>query len=552
MKRLRALWSAVALAAGLVVAPAAAQSVAGDPGQTSVVIYQVNDGESLTGIANHLLKPDFTWRHLRAFNQLPDADRLRPGQQLRVPRTWLRDESLQAFVREASGTAQVDGQQARSAARLQAGSRIVTGPDGVVVVVLPDGTSVRVAPESDVLIERLRRAYDTQGLDAGFDIRQGEVTVDSPAPADSRSKRRIELRSPKAIAAVRGTRFRVRETDANATNAVLRGSVAWLGRDTERLVPAGFGSSADAQGRTTEPEPLLPAPKVVAPGDDPVRTPTADIRFEPVSGARAYRILITRDADAVKAVRESVLLTNAYAFESPEDGPFYIHVRAVSATGIEGYSQPVRFVVSARPLPPPIEPGRDDTDDDGVAMLRWPARDDAIAYEIQVSDSATFDRTLFERRVDQPGYEIDTDLLAAGPGTWFWRVASIGADERPGPFTRPRELVRAVTGPAVTAEVDLATVTLSWSLPAEGNPVLMIDPLSQGASPARQHRVEGTRETLESLAPGRYRASMVLDFAGGRRSQPGPATQFAIPLLLRDGSGQPVQSSTGPMRMIAP
>ncbi|MEZ5658905.1 MAG: FecR domain-containing protein [Burkholderiaceae bacterium] len=553
LRALRALVRAgIVLAAFAALMPGTAGAAGPDDGKGPIVIYEVHENETLTGIANHLLKPELTWRHLRAFNQLTDANRLSPGQQLRVPRAWLRAETVQAFVRESSGQVELDGKPLQPTSRLEAGNRLRTGPDGVVVVVLPDGTSVRVAPETDVRFERLQRAKDTQGIDARFDIERGEVTIDAPKNDEQSQGRRIELHSPKAVAAVRGTRFRVREAETLATSAVLRGAVAWAGKDTERLVPAGFGSSADVQGRTTVPEPLLPAPRLLLDGDGPIRTPTAEIRFEQVGGARAYRMLISRDEAAVKAVQEAVLVSNAFSFESPEDGPFYIHLRAISNTGIEGLSEPVRFVVSARPLPPALPPGRDTADDEGRASLEWPARADAGGYLVQFADNDRFTPVLLERRVGPARLAIDTDLLAPGPGSWFWRVAGVGEDGQAGPFTGARSLVRSINGPPVTAQVALDRVTLQWPLPREGDPELVIEPLSQGASPLSRRPVDGTSLSLQSLAPGRYRASLNLLFAGGRRSQAGPAAEFTVPLLLRDSDGRPVGTSTGPIKMNLP
>lgn len=391
--------AALALSLGLLVGATTPALAADETDRAPIILYQVRDGETLTGIAGHLLRDGLTWRHLKAINQLDDADRLRPGQELRVPRTWLREETLEARLGQASGEVQVDGAPAVPEARLRAGSTISTGSNGIALVTLPDGTIVRVAPESRVRVERLRRARSTKGIEVRFDVEQGEVQVEAPEqPADE--GRRIELRTPKAVAAVRGTRFRVREMPGVATNAVLRGEVAWIGRELERSVQAGFGSSADPSGRTTEPEPLLPAPVITVP-ETPLRTSSADIRFEPVSGAARYRVLVSRDRAALQALGESVLVTNAYTFESPDDGSFYLHVRAISETGIDGYGSTARFLVAARPRPP--EPGPDQTpveaDEDGQAVLRWPTVADARAYRIQLSEDRSFASPLLERRV---------------------------------------------------------------------------------------------------------------------------------------------------------
>lgn len=183
MSSLRTLAACLSLAlAGAPLAVAQPRTPAADP-QIGELTYVVQAGDTLGSIATRLLRPELTWRHLRAVNQMVEQDRLRPGQSLRVPRSWLREDDLVLQVRSVSGQALADDRALAADGRLAAGARIRTGPTGVVVVALPDGTTLRVAPESRVHVLRLQRARGSGRIDARFDVEQGEVTVDAPRRA---------------------------------------------------------------------------------------------------------------------------------------------------------------------------------------------------------------------------------------------------------------------------------------------------------------------------------------------------------------------------------
>jgi predicted phage tail protein len=102
----------------------------------------------------------------------------------------------------------------------------------------------------------------------------------------------------------------------------------------------------------------------------------------------------------------------------------------------------------------------------------------------------------------------------------------------------------------LSAEVDLDIPVVRWQpLERSVRTMLRVEPRSTGATPLREYEVSGGEYRIEGLAPGRYEATLRLVYPNGVRSEPGEAAGFRIPLLLRDGSGRPVGSSAGPIRL---
>jgi len=55
--------------------------------------YTVQQGDTLGSLARSKLDVPGRWRDVARYNQLPDPDRIKPGQVLRIKPLWLKAES---------------------------------------------------------------------------------------------------------------------------------------------------------------------------------------------------------------------------------------------------------------------------------------------------------------------------------------------------------------------------------------------------------------------------------------------------------------------------
>ena len=151
------------------------------PPVTTEVDYIVATGDTLIGIGRRLLKPDIEWHYLRALNRLDNARELRAGQRLRIPVTWLREDAIAFTVKSVTGTATINGNAVQPDVKVDETDTIETGEDGTVVVVLPDGTEVRIAPSSQVRIDRLRKYFGGESIDARLRLERGGIDAVVPS-----------------------------------------------------------------------------------------------------------------------------------------------------------------------------------------------------------------------------------------------------------------------------------------------------------------------------------------------------------------------------------
>jgi hypothetical protein len=507
------------------------------------ITYRVGAGDTLIGIGERLLDPPERWRDMRRLNRIADPTRLMPGTELRIDPDWLRGEPSAATLGAVGGTATLDGAPAAVGAVGREGSRLETGDDGVVVVRLKDGTSLVIPPASAVRFERLRQYLGTDSTEARIAVERGGIETRS----EPGRRRALQIRTPVATAAVRGTEFRVRAGEATTTVEVLTGRVGADGPGGRADVDAGLGAVARRDGPPRI-EPLLAAPAL---GGLPARieTPAATLRFAPVEGASGYRVQVALDEGFTRLLADTRGPAPEVAVVTREDGPLHLKVRAVSAIGLEGRESIARLEVAARPEPPlPIRPGERAVVFERTVALSWAEPAGIASFRIQVAADPGFAAPLLDAVVGSPGASVDLPALTAGTATWWWRIASVagaGTTARTGPFSPARAFEQRPVGTAPSGTVDDDRLELSWP-PLPGHTWQMqLAGDAAFATVLREVSLDAPRIVLEGLAPGAYWTRTRSVDAQGVTSPFGPAQRFEIRSLLRSAAGAPVRSGSG-------
>lgn len=530
---------AVTVAAALAVAapsPLRAQARALPEG---TVVYRVAPGDTLIGVGERLLDPPSRWADVRRLNRIADPRRLTPGSELRIDPAWLRGEGSVVTVGSVGGGATLDGVPAAPGSVGREGSRLETGPDGVVVLTLRDGTTLTVPPASAVRFERLRGYLGTESIDAAIGLERGGLESRS-APGRQRP---LRVRTPVATAAVRGTEFRVRGDADRTAVEVLTGRVDASSAGGQAEVDAGRGLLATRSGPPRV-ETLLPAP---AAGPLPARleTPSATLRVAPVEGATGYRLQVALDEGFTRLVADARGAAPEIAVTTREDGRLHLRARAVSALGLEGLELRASVEVAARPEPPlPLRPAERAVVFERTVALSWTEPAGIGRFRVQVAADPSFSAPLLDARVASPSATVELPEPRAGSSTWWWRIASEAGD-RQGPFSAPRVFEQRPPGPAPSGTVDDDRLELSWPSAAGLAWVVQLARDASFAQPVLERRLDAPRVSFDGLPPGAWFTRTRSIDPQGIEAPWGPAQRFEIRSLVRSGSGAPVGSAGG-------
>lgn len=307
-----------------------------------VIEYAMTKGENLFSLAQKALTRQADYRHIQRLNRIADPRRIPVGTVLRLPVPLLRSEPLAARIVALRGDVALRlGDrpiEARAGAELGPGTSLQTGPDGFVTLLLPNGSRTSMPTRTRMRIVRLHRIILTGSLDYELAVDGGKVeTLASPLGEDRNN--RFRIRTPRAIAAVRGTRFRVGYDAADSLAEVIEGKVAASseGSGAAASLTPGFGAVIAASGSLAT-EALLPEPDLQEPGR--VQTdPLVRLVLNPLAGAKAYHVQIAEDAGFAKILAEQQQAAAAFAFGNIPNGRLFVRASAIAMSGLEGLPQ---------------------------------------------------------------------------------------------------------------------------------------------------------------------------------------------------------------------
>ena len=355
---MRRFFLKLALAAGLAFAAPAALLAQALPAPAADIEYTAKPGDTMIGISRRYLvegQKHEVQRALWEHNKLKDKDRISPGQLIRIPENWVKDEAGRIELSHVEGDVLSKGEPIRSGAKLNPGDELKTGRDGYVTIKLADGSTLALQPGSTLSVESVKKSALVPTSDALFNLKNGRV--EASVQKRSASGARFEVRTPIAVAAVRGTRFRVvaDEEKRSASSEVVEGTVEV--NDTGNLgsvsVQEGFGTRVLEGQAPSAPRALLPAPRLWTGMRLWVRRPVR-LNFTRLAGAVNYRMVVAKRADFGDVIVETILNTNEILLPvGLENGPYFIKVRGIDDLGLEGKDTRADLILNLEPGPAP-------------------------------------------------------------------------------------------------------------------------------------------------------------------------------------------------------
>lgn len=390
--------------------PAAAAS----PVMPDSVVYEIRQGENLYTLAARYLDRIASYRTVQRLNRIADPRVVPVGTRLRIPVAILRAEPLRARILAMRGTVRIREAgrviDARPGAELPQGTVIETGKDGFISLGLPNGSRTSLPTLSRLSIVHLRRFVLTGSIDYDFTVEAGKADTHA-APLGS-GNGLFRIRTERAVAAVRGTQFRVGVAEAASLTEVLEGTVAaGASGHLPEAVSGGFGAVI-AAGRVTR-EALLTAPALLAPGRVQV-DPLVRLSFDPVAGSASYHLLIATDASLTDVIAEARSPTPDFELPDIPNGALFVRGSAIAPSGLEGMAQTyaMRRVLTGLAASALADADR--------VTFKWSGSGEGRRlYRFQlVRDAPQGDAV-----VDEPGLEDEgIALRALEPGTYYWRV----------------------------------------------------------------------------------------------------------------------------------
>ena len=241
--------------------------------------YSVRPGDNLIRFSErHLINPD-DWRVLQTHNKIKNPQRMQLGQVLRVPLKLLKQLPAPAEIVLASGQAGIlkadkSVQPVIAGQQLTAGTELITGENSKLNIKFADGSIVSMQPKSTMKLDTLSMYSGGGMVDTKLRLQQGKVETEAN-PAHLQGNQ-MQIITPTAVAAVRGTKFRVSADAVSIKQETLEGKVALMAAGAEVSVDKGFGSLSEGGNAPLPPVLLLPAPVT---GNLPIKLEALPVAF---------------------------------------------------------------------------------------------------------------------------------------------------------------------------------------------------------------------------------------------------------------------------------
>jgi len=404
--------------------------------------YTTRPNDTLWDISQKYLKSVTYWERLQQHNSVDIAKNLAPGTRLRIPLEWLKTKAADATVVSITGNVELTSSDSTeteilsSKRSISIGNKIITRENGSALIQFADGSTLLIQKNSQVLFDTLSSYGQTGMVDTRLRLQQGRVETSVTPMRNTRS--RYEITTPAAVAAVRGTQFRIAYENKQQTMAseVVKGEVNVAAEGIEQTVKKGFGTITEKGKAPQPPVKLLTKP-------DLNKIPT-ELKYLPfrlnwpaLENAKQYRIQIS-SADQLDAlIFESTQNSEQFILKDLDNGEYVLRIRGVDENGLEGFNADHSFTINTDfPVVTLISPADKLETSTDKLTFKWQIEKKATSYQLQVAIDNEFNNLIIDEISSKNTITIKEILQ---DGEYYWRITAIDNNGNKGKHSQIRE-----------------------------------------------------------------------------------------------------------------
>jgi len=396
--------------------------------QTEEWHYTLRPGDNLLNVSQNLLNRSHTWTDLIRHNKIEQVANLAPGSIIRIPMHWLKHQPKPAKILSISGSAQIKRANGshfkvlKESTMVRVGDEISTR-EGNVVIEFADGSTVRLEKQSNLVFNKLSHFGKTGMVDTRLRLKRGALSTEvTPLVKGSR----YEISTPSAVAAVRGTEFRIESKKDKTKIEVIEGSVNFSGNHGNVVVEAGHGAIIRKNSPHVEESKLLNPPRPQF-ADKTIQDLPAKLTWAQQKNAEKYKLQITDNLKNSKLVTKENSTKPEVLLENIQNGDYNVAMRSVSKDGFEGPDAISNVKVDIRSeIAQLLTPLDKSIVDSSKPDFLWQLNDSSILSKLEISMDSNFDTLISQDNFNANNeHQVNANL---NPGTYYWRVISMAED----------------------------------------------------------------------------------------------------------------------------
>ncbi|MGH1374184.1 MAG: FecR domain-containing protein [Cellvibrionaceae bacterium] len=387
-------------------------------------LYTFRPGDTIWDLCLKYTNQRGCWLKLPPLNGVKNDRYIKPGFVLSFPAEWLKEIPKPVAVTFVDGEAFVLAMNSQTPVAIKKGDQLgigatlTTAASATLNLKFGDGSTLQMEPNSELSLDTLS-SFDGYGVvDSRLRLNQGAVKT---RVVKRRPASRFRITTPSAVAAVRGTEYRVSSIDGPSPimrGEVFEGLVDVNTDQNKQAVPAGFGITAKKGEALKAPKPLLPAPSFSS-ASTPQLLPIA-VEWKAVDGATSYQLELLKNNQNDELISRSTLSETRFSFTELDLGCYKTRLRAIDSEELQGLAGEQTLCVAAPLAIANLDPQNLNFSDRFNATLSWPIIDDAARYRVQVARDVQFSEILSDEIVTQ------TQITLSGKAALYVRIQTIG------------------------------------------------------------------------------------------------------------------------------
>lgn len=377
-------------------------------------IYTVRKGDTLWNLCITYTDVPNCWLKIGEYNGVDYPKSMAPGTRIKFPVAWLKNPPTTVkimFVRGEVYKTLLSGESeaAVKGMELSIGDSLRTGDGSSSTLLFADGSILILEDNSDITMDLLSLARDKSMVDSRVNLRRGSAstrvpkTIGSDVELGSKTKhsrtrkpnmqRRFEVKTPSAVAAVRGTEFRVSVRDSGEAmgGEVYAGEVAvsqkLKDKANQKSLTKKYGIVVEKDKQMGNPVELLSAPEIN--NKNFTQYSELSVSWNKLRGASRYVLSLFHYSQKDNLLTTLHTDETTYRFEGLKLGCYLVALRGIDRFELQGLVVEEKFCLEASPGPP-IANVKHDKNYNG-SVLSWEPVLVTDEYQVEFSDSESFD-----------------------------------------------------------------------------------------------------------------------------------------------------------------
>ncbi|MEH6447600.1 MAG: FecR domain-containing protein [Oleispira sp.] len=314
------------------------------------LLYNVKKNDTVWAICKAYVNDPLCWKKLVEYNQLANPKYLPPNSIIRIPKAWLIDHSTTALVIAVEGEVLVVRDSSALEERLSVGDQlsqqdVVKSMNGTAMIQFADDSRLLLKANSSIRMASLQFYDPSQFVNTRVELLKGRVKAQVEKLTNKNSQYLIS--TPAAVAAVRGTEFRVARSEIKTGEPVLMrtellsGALEVASDLNKQNIVSGQAVLATEGKGVGLPVKLLPRPLMALNESQSMALPLI-LEWHAIDKAKSYKVtLMTADSQ----VWEKTTLTPELLINDLNPGQYEVLIRGVDEQGFEGQNRRLNLLL---------------------------------------------------------------------------------------------------------------------------------------------------------------------------------------------------------------